>query len=48
MSSLVTEDVSHNDVPFQYPIEDTWARADPMTFVLLFEDHEVRVYYRRQ
>ena len=34
--------VAHNDGGF--PIEDDWARADPSTFTLIYENPQIRIY----
>jgi hypothetical protein len=42
LSAYEIEYVWHNDRGF--PIEDDWARADPHTFTLAYENPQARVY----
>ena len=42
LSAYEIDYVWHNDAGF--PIEDEWAKADPQTFRLIYENQEVRIY----
>jgi hypothetical protein len=42
LSAYEIGDQTHNDGG--YPIEDDWARADPRTFVLVYENNSARIY----
>jgi len=42
LSAYEIDYVAHNDGGF--PIEDDWARADPTTFTLIYENPQIRIY----
>jgi hypothetical protein len=42
LSAYEIDYVSHNDRGF--PVEDDWARSDPSTFTLLYENPQIRIY----
>ena len=42
LSAYEIDYVAHNDGGF--PIEDDWARADPSTFTLIYENPQIRIY----
>jgi hypothetical protein len=42
LSAYEIDYVTHNEGGF--PVEDEWARTDPSTFTLLYENAQVRLY----